>query len=242
VRDVAYSILLGASEVIGTMVHQSQTTKVQEIRRVSGHNVWHHETGRLPPTKTKEILDDLLQLLQDQEIGTTLSIVEKWRLFAMHFTLRSIHQQRKTTPRIQDIVTILAGQRIRSWDALHMAAQYQATYYSFRMMLQIFRWISRTNAPPTCEGLVDMPEHVNDVFSHLCDLPKIADFFAEENGSESEQMEKYAPALRGYLQKLEDESTEGDGDVNGMEEDGITDDRSRAPELVGNPFAALAME
>lgn len=104
---------------------------------------------------------------------------DAWRFVVMQDVLTHLHHECLTLPSIEDVVQVVlqgtGGSREeckeRKWQMVHLDAQYQAAYYSFRMLQQLLTVTADTAV-----------NHDNDDFTNLRgilqSLPRISTFFS----------------------------------------------------------------
>jgi len=136
-------------------------------------------------------LEERCRLVQDfleQDVGCLQNFtnVERWKAIVTKTVVwHSLIEGRKI-PETGLIVRELKGEPCRSWESVDLAGRYQAAFYSFRMLLQILRYLRRASGLasriPVDED-TERPFHV--IFRHLQSLPSIADFFMPRKGEGS---------------------------------------------------------
>lgn len=107
---------------------------------------------------------------------------EAWRFVVMQHLLTHLHHEGLTLPSIEDAVqVVLQGTgsskeecKERNWQVVHLDAQYQAAYYSFRMLQQLLA--------VTADTAVNHEDEDDDDFTNLRgilqSLPRISTFFS----------------------------------------------------------------
>lgn len=122
---------------------------------------------------------------------------DAWRFVVMQHVLTHLHHEGLTLPSIEDVVQVvlqgIGGSREeckeRKWQMVHLDAQYQAAYYSFRMLQQLLA--------VTADTAVNHDEDDDDDFTNLRgilqSLPRISTFFssnAAAGGGVDDQRER----------------------------------------------------
>lgn len=109
---------------------------------------------------------------------------DAWRFVVMQHVLTHLHHEGLTLPSIEDAVQVVlqgtGGSREeckeRKWQMVHLDAQYQAAYYSFRMLQQLLAVTADTAVNH------DEEEDDDDDFTNLRgilqSLPRISTFFS----------------------------------------------------------------
>lgn len=107
---------------------------------------------------------------------------DAWRFVVMQHVLTHLHHECLTLPSIEDAVqVVLQGTgsskeecKERQWQMVHLDAQYQAAYYSFRMLQQLLT--------VTADTAVNHDDDDDDDFTNLRgilqSLPRISTFFS----------------------------------------------------------------
>jgi hypothetical protein len=80
-----------------------------------------------------------LQVLQSTVPHSTSEIIS-WKLIVAIAVLQGISEQVATIPSTEDVVSVLTGDPLMTWELVHLSAQFQAQYYSLRMLKQILQW------------------------------------------------------------------------------------------------------
>lgn len=188
-RVLAYSIVL-----LLLQQQQHDFFNIQEYRRTgarisavllelmsgSGSD---SDTGSIISTSAR--LASCLQNGLDTAKGMNLQQeADAWRFVVMQHVLTHLHHEGLTLPSIEDAVQVVfqgtGGSREeckeRKWQMVHLDAQYQAAYYSFRMLQQLLAVTADTAVN------YDEEEDDDDDFTNLRgilqNLPRISTFFS----------------------------------------------------------------
>lgn len=165
IRRLAYSVAFN---------NTGMDARLQEFRRSGAENKIAAIDVEL--LADRDIAAQLAQQLEAFESAfrngsEVLDPRDQWRLACARHLLDVCKAQSSTLPKINEIMLVLRGQQTKhSWDALHLSAQYQATYYSFRMLKQLMSY-AHTHANP------DQPKSWRDMQDRLNSLPTIPAFF-----------------------------------------------------------------
>lgn len=116
-------------------------------------------------------------LSRELQLEQHLNSVHRWRFLVMQLTLVDMIHESIALPHTQDVVNILNGTPPKTWNEVHFLAEYQAEYYSLRMLKEVLHYLR----PTASSGLTE--EH--DLYEQLGSLPSVAQFFNPE--SEGEQ-------------------------------------------------------
>lgn len=103
---------------------------------------------------------------------------DAWRFVVMQHVLTHLHHEGLTLPSIEDAVqVVLQGTdssreegKERKWQMVHLDAQYQAAYYSFRMLQQLLA--------VTADTAVNHDDDFTNLRGILQSLPRISTFFS----------------------------------------------------------------
>lgn len=106
---------------------------------------------------------------------------DAWRFVVMEHVLTHLHHEGLTLPSIEDAVqVVLQGIgsskeecKERKWQMVHLDAQYQAAYYSFRMLQQLL-----TVTADTAVNHDDDDDDFTNLRGILQSLPRISTFFS----------------------------------------------------------------
>ncbi|KAK5169698.1 uncharacterized protein LTR77_005676 [Saxophila tyrrhenica] len=164
--------------------------------------------------------------------AVALTGFERWRYLVMQLALQDMLEQDIALPAKNDIAEVLAGEPQRTWQLVHLSAQFQAQYYSVRMLQQVWRWWEGETSP---DDQIVVSDRLKDV---LEGLPVIVDFSSSSVSAGSD-------VSRIQWQQLADELLESLslGSDTSMLEDGEDGDRDTAEvpdaSMANNPFAAL---
>ncbi|KAK5117930.1 hypothetical protein LTR62_003974 [Meristemomyces frigidus] len=166
-REAAYTTILS--------YHGSPPTMVYEYKR-AGNNV----TARKIVTKEHADLPDQLAALLTSlshtiEADTLATNVDRWRYAIVQTLLWDFMDTGTTLPTAEDLAHVLLGRRNLHWEHVRLSAQYQACFYSLRMLRQSLRYVACGS-----DGAFDLPadeRHSARALEKLLNgLPGIAEF------------------------------------------------------------------
>lgn len=236
IRQLAYSILL--------QNFQSDTA-IQEYRR-SGTRVASVLVDTLSDTEIVEeatgLSNHIAELLDWVRQSTQLEGSQAWQYLAIQHVLRHCLSDNSSLPSVDDIVKAVMGRKESKWHILHLNAQYQAAFYSLRILRQVLSYVS---AKPSG---VDFKEHLAVLGGQLKDLPRITEFFAERSADRrKEESGIWREVLADLLATLKKEA-----DISAVPQDEEVRPRKKAKknktttptssDMAANPFAMLAEE
>lgn len=130
---------------------------------------------------TSARLASCLQNGLDTAKGMNLQQEEAWRFVVIQHVLTHLHHEGLTLPSIEDAVQVVlqgtgtctggSGEcKERKWQMVHLDAQYQAAYYSFRMLQQLLA--------VTADTAVNHDDDFTNLRGILQSLPRISTFFS----------------------------------------------------------------
>lgn len=177
----------------------------------------------------KEWIDHLEAVLRwaVQSQADELSGIGIWRYLALRETLEQYHSDRGSLPTLNDALHVVRNREDRNWARVHLTAQYQAAYYSMRMLKQIISYVAvlpQNNFQEQCLRLCTL----------LSSLPTIAKFFGAFPKWSEDNWEEIVTELLESLDVEQDE--EGEEDEDQDEEMGGIDDGAAT---AGNPFSLV---
>lgn len=191
-RVLAYSIVLVLLQQVQQQQQQHDFFNIQEYRRtgarisavllelMSGSD---SDTEGIISTSAR--LASCLQNGLDTAKGINLQQEEDaWRFVVMQHVLTHLHHEGLTLPSIEDAVQVVlqgtGGSREeckeRKWQMVHLDAQYQAAYYSFRMLQQLLAVTADTAVSHDEED--DDDDDFTNLRGILQSLPRISTFFS----------------------------------------------------------------
>lgn len=172
---------------------------------------------------------------------------DAWRFVVMQHVLTHLHHEGLTLPSIEDAVqVVLQGigssreeSKERKWQMVHLDAQYQAAYYSFRMLQQLLA--------VTADTAVNHDEEDDDDFTNLRgilqSLPRISTFFSsnvaagggvddqrereEREEEEESQMKKWRKGIEAMFVSMSILGDEGQDELENNQLQSQTRSRSR---------------
>lgn len=115
---------------------------------------------------------------------------DAWRFVVMQHVLTYLHHEGLTLPSIEDAVqVVLQGTgsskeecKERKWQMVHLDAQYQAAYYSFRMLQQLLM-VTADTAVNHDEDDDDDDDDFTNLRGILQSLPRISTFFSSNTAA-----------------------------------------------------------
>lgn len=172
-REVAMHI---ATKLCGTPAN------VYEYRR-SAHRV----RGVACPQISSELCDQRLkQWTQDWISGMTESTKfdapSRWRLAIMRVLLNEMRSEDMPLPTGDLVRGAVTGSSATTWDAVHLNAQYQAAYYSLRMLKQVLRFVNSIKSGHSDKTAVE-------ALNLLQSFPIVADFCQLQRSNKNEDCE-----------------------------------------------------
>lgn len=234
-RQLAYSTLLQSFKC---------ETSIQEYRR-SGTRVASVLVDQLSDadiaSEASGLSIHISELLKWVQENTQLDETQAWSYLAIQHVLRHYLADSQALPNVDDIIQAVAGRKESKWHVLHLNAQYQAAFYSLRILKQILSYTLSGQAKE------DLDDPLMTLSSLLCELPRITVFFAERS-AESRKQEHivWREVLNDLLASLKKEaepdavSSEENGRPRKKAKKNKTDSNSSA--MAKNPFAMLAEE
>lgn len=198
IRVLAYSIVLLLQHVRQQQQQQQQQQEhdffnIQEYRRTGARIsavLLELMSGSGSDTEgiisTSARLASCLQNGLDTAKGMNLQQeADAWRFVVMQHLLTHLHHEGLTLPSIEDAVQVVlqgtgTGSREeckeRKWQMVHLDAQYQAAYYSFRMLQQLLAVTADTAVNHDEED--DDDDDFTNLRGILQSLPRISTFFS----------------------------------------------------------------
>lgn len=159
---------------------------------------------------------------------------DAWRFVVMQHLLTHLHHEGLTLPSIEDAVqVVLQGTgssreecKERKWQMVHLDAQYQAAYYSFRMLQQLLAVTADTAVNHDEED--DDDDDFTNLRGILQSLPRISTFFSsnvaagggvddqrerEEREEEESQMKKWRKGIEAMFVSMSILGDEGQDEL-----------------------------
>jgi hypothetical protein len=165
VRQLAYTVFRCAVP--------GQTSSIQEYRRVNMHQQKGRAVGMLSKDDAYAAIVDLLHLMRRvRTLGKDIPL-SFWLILSLVLDIRECQDREKKSRSLRMVGqsrTVLewsSGSKV-SWDLIHLTAQLQAAYYSFRILQQILSLCSET----TWE---DILPQVLDLHKELVELPPLTE-------------------------------------------------------------------
>lgn len=228
---------------------------------------------------TSARLASCLQNGLDTAKGVNLQQEEDaWRFVVMQHVLTHLHHEGLTLPSIEDAVQVVlqgtgtGGSREeckeRKWQMVHLDAQYQAAYYSFRMLQQLLAVTADTAVNHDEED--DDDDDFTNLRGILQSLPRISTFFSsntaaggglddqrEREEEEESQMKKWRKGIEAMFVSMSILGDEGQDELENNQRQTRTRSRKKMKrrhehgqvkqersvedaKLATNPYAMLA--
>ena len=103
----------------------------------------------------------------------SLDVNDQWRLMVMQFALSDTDDEGMPSPDVDDVTTVLSGANLATWSAVHLSAQFQAEYYSLRMLKQVLEWMQWFQGSKRDED--DPPHNLREALKALPDIAAFCD-------------------------------------------------------------------
>ena len=113
--------------------------------------------------------------LTEIESHAQLGAMERWRILAMKVLLADMAREEMILPTKDAVKMVLASSSASTWDRIHLNAQYQAVYYSLRMLKQVLTFVTQAKQNETGNA-----ESLEQALRVLDSLPGIAAFCDRE--------------------------------------------------------------
>ena len=114
------------------------------------------------------------------EVTKHLKSATRWRFLIMELTLAELAQDGQSLPALKNIVEVVNGGPLATWNLVHLSARYQAEFYSLRILKQVLRCVC---GPIKVLGEIGGFE---DFAEQLIDHPEIAEFFEKDSISQEQ--------------------------------------------------------
>ncbi|KAK5150889.1 hypothetical protein LTS14_009692 [Recurvomyces mirabilis] len=174
-RDAAYTLVLGH--------HKRQKNSVLEYKR-AGDNIAARKISCLDtadlPSECSALHASLEHTLEDERMLSSLQ--ERWRYAVVQTLLWNLVELDQPMPEPDDLLNVVLGRAETAWSQVRLTAQYQACYYSLRLLRQALRYVK-------CVG--DLTDIIDDehqsaerLLELLDTLPGIADFIISSHVSD----------------------------------------------------------
>ncbi|KXT02462.1 hypothetical protein AC578_7824 [Pseudocercospora eumusae] len=185
IRSLAYSVLLQA--------HKMESS-IQEYKR-SGSRIASSPMEPLTmedmACMARELVSDVSKVKAVPGVGSQLKGADGWRYLAMQHTLAHLYKEESTLPSVEEMAQVVMKREARKWHTFHLAAQYQAAYYSLRMLRQLLAHASSQATPASWDA------SFTGLNALLSDLPSVSRFFDDKAGNDRrEEHERWSEMLR----------------------------------------------
>lgn len=181
IREVAVSL---ATTVCG------RPAVVQEYKR-SGQRIRETPYGR---TSTDACIGLLAQWTREwremlDSMSSGLGDVCCWRLLVMKLLLDDMASAEMTMPTAHEVPSALEGRPLIDWSMVHFNAQFEAQYYSLRMLKQVCGFILNVEKDDGSDSLKEHVQQMLDILMTLPDIAALCDWSMTDLGSESGRQE-----------------------------------------------------
>ncbi|KXT07814.1 hypothetical protein AC579_9335 [Pseudocercospora musae] len=185
IRSLAYSVLLQG---------QKSEWSIQEYKR-SG---WRMASSPIESLAIEDmalmannLASDVRKVKAVPGLGSRLKGGDGWRYVAMQHTLAHLSRAESTLPSVDEMAQVVMNREGRKWHTLHLAAQYQATYYSLRMLRQLLAHASSQDTASSWDASLAA------LNGHLSDVPSVCRFFDDKAGHDRrKEHEQWCEMLR----------------------------------------------
>jgi hypothetical protein len=107
--------------------------------------------------------------------------VDGWRVLVLGEVLRYLQMEGLARPTVEEARKVVMNGEVRKWHVVHFAGQYQAAYYSLRLLQQCVAY-AQGEGEGEGEGDGEGEEGSRDVHRLLKGLPRISTFFDAKVG------------------------------------------------------------
>jgi hypothetical protein len=165
-REAAELLILQVADTAPTLL---------EYRR-SGTRVAATHVSKDSVTQLPEKLEKLAESIMALRTGilTFESSTRDWRSSIMALALQDLRSQGSLGPFAAEVSDILVGKHLSTWPLVHLHAQFEAQYYSIRMLKQVIHWreglVEPPIVPPLLESYLDGLPRLGEVFGGLNDM------------------------------------------------------------------------
>ncbi|KAI6845979.1 hypothetical protein KC364_g4369 [Hortaea werneckii] len=247
VRKLSYEILLYAAGRKNTTVMEYK--RAAEHVSASGLQDWEPETLPLRLNECGAAIKGYHDGPHGQE-RSDRSDRRHWQGLIAHMLMSDFAQEGWSFPAPRDLVGVLLGKACRSWAVLHLSAQYQAMFYSLRMLNQILAYIQKAFGDEIEEK--GFEQGMLEVMDQLADMPQI-EALLEPNLTTKEDEDRWLAVIESILSALdpdwrppEEQERRSSGKKRRRKEIERKDKRATGERqskehklLAANPFAAL---
>ena len=153
---------------------------ILEYKR-SGHFV----VGTEIMKPTKVILDERLlawnqYIREELQVERHLTGTNRWRFLMMQLVLSDMKHAGLALPDAKEVVGVLSGDELSTWRLVHFSAQYQAEYWSIRMLKQVLNHLN-LKGMTSVRGQMSSVKGLDGL---LKGLPNIAEIFGGNHQDE----------------------------------------------------------
>ncbi|RMX97022.1 hypothetical protein D0867_12933 [Hortaea werneckii] len=197
VRKLSYEVLLYAAG-------RNKTTVV-EYKRAAEHvsasrlQDWEPETLPIRLTECGAAIKGHRDASYGQE-RSDRSDRSRWLRLVAQMLMSDFTHEGWSFPAPRDLVGVVLSKPCRSWTLLHLSAQYQAMFYSLRMLNQILAYIRKAFG----DGLEEkgFRQGVSKSMDHLADMPKI-EVLLEPTLTTREDEDRWSVVVESILSALD---------------------------------------
>ncbi|KAK3114686.1 hypothetical protein LTR53_006772 [Teratosphaeriaceae sp. CCFEE 6253] len=191
IRDAAYSILLKSCDRSDTAVLEFKRSSNGISARKSA-NVHHSAPSNMLDATHKRLKSPLTSI-------SSRTTAERWRFAIMQSMLADFEAEGMSFPLPAELLAVVTGEASTQWHVVHLSAQYQAAFYSLRMLLQIMRYVKQTEDSGPSEDMYTSQDIFRLPLEVLEGMPGISDFFQPSSVTNKD----WVPDIEGFLQALD---------------------------------------
>lgn len=178
IRSLAYSIPV--------MLEQFVSFRIKEFHRSNGvDGIKAVVLDPLQGSDLQEQVHDLSMSISDfhsradldesASFGDNTERIEQWRCFVAQRLILNAMNKERTPPTAKDLIAAVMHDAVQtSWERQQLAAEYQAMFYSFRMLKELLKYSTQKAGD-------DVQESIRNLDNHMSSFPTIAEFFAPQD-------------------------------------------------------------
>lgn len=220
-RTLAYSALLQ----LGGMDLGVQEYRRSGIRIVSTPVEPLSEDGIVD--QAKQLTAHIQQVLAWAVETYQLPQDDAWRCIVLQHVLSNLQADGYLLPSLEDLLSVLSQDEEPKWHLIHLSGQYQAAFYSFRMIKQIISYMERHS---------DGTAGFKDLAQLMESLPRISTFFGNSDLDKQAWRAIVGDVLSTLTEKDDDEEQRPRKKAKKSKKKG----KPLSAGLQKNPFAMLA--
>lgn len=200
VRLLAYSMLLQCQHDCNIQEYRRSGTRISAMML----------EPLIDPTikdAASELASAIANVLEVTALEHRMTREDAWRYLVLQSTLSHLHSEGLDLPSTDDAVHVLLNREPRKWHLVHLAAQYQAAYYSLRILQQLL------NATIATQVVSSASSTLAALHQHLQSLPRISAFLHDAAGSNRKQEQAmWREALPSLYSKFVEQEAVDSGD------------------------------